>query len=235
MKTSKLLITMVLSCFLTSVYSQKSKTIIPNFKAVYNQIVFFQPGKYLAAGDGDSIKINILKFYISDISFQNRQKPVYKEKVRFHLVNVFDSAMDHIKLSKAVNSKNDILKFSVGIDSATNAAGALSGALDPVNGMYWTWQSGYIHFKLEGSKKHGNEKAQNFQYHIGGYQFPFNSVREITLKSSNNDTLTIYVDIEKLLNTYDDVPVQNIMSPGFPAMQLANQFQSILSIRKNEP
>ena len=38
----------------------------------------------------------------------------------------------------------------LGVDSVLNYNGVHEGALDPINGMYWTWQTGYIHCKLEG-------------------------------------------------------------------------------------
>ncbi|WP_316930094.1 MbnP family protein, partial [Hymenobacter sp. IS2118] len=31
------------------------------------------------------------------------------------------------------------VSFTVGVDSARNVAGAQTGALDPNNGMFWTW------------------------------------------------------------------------------------------------
>lgn len=226
---------MLVSCLFTAVYAQKKHTSYIQCVAAFNQRPISLNTKYTASNNGDSISIETLKFYISDITFLNNHKSVYKEKVRFHLVNALDTAKRFIKLSKLVNAQHTKIRFSMGIDSTTNASGAIGGALDPVNGMYWTWQSGYIHFKLEGKRKHGNGKAQSFQYHIGGYQFPNNSVREISLETHNNDTVTIYIDVEKLLNSYEGVLAQNIMSPGLEAIRLANHFQSILSIRKNDP
>jgi hypothetical protein len=57
------------------------------------------------------------------------------------------------------------VRLTLGVDSTTNAAGVHCCALDPANGMYWSWQSGYIQFKLEGKEKDGN--ALNL--HLGGF------------------------------------------------------------------
>lgn len=130
-----------------------------------------------------------------------------------------------------MTAQYDELQFSIGIDSTTNALGALGGALDPINGMYWTWQSGYIHFKLEGKRKRGTDKAQNFQYHIGGYQHPYNTCRSIRLKTENHDTLLLSLDIKTMIQTAE----HNIMSPGPAALKLANQMPGIFSIRKHDP
>jgi hypothetical protein len=45
----------------------------------------------------------------------------------------------------------DAIQFNLGLDSLTNVSGALGGDLDPTKGMYWTWQNGYVNFKLQGS------------------------------------------------------------------------------------
>jgi hypothetical protein len=42
------------------------------------------------------------------------------------------------------------ITFSAGIDSLTSTAGIQKGVIDPINGMYWAWQSGYVNFKIEG-------------------------------------------------------------------------------------
>jgi len=235
MRINKHVMAMLVSCLFTAVYAQKKPTSYIQFVATFDQRPISLDTKYIASNNGDSISIETLKFYISDITFLNNHKSVYKEKVQFHLVNALDTVQSFIKLSKPLAAQHTKIQFLMGIDSSTNASGALGGALDPTNGMYWTWQSGYIHFKLEGKRKHGTDKAQSFQYHIGGYQFPNNSVREISLETHNNDTLTIYVDVEKQLNSHEGVLAQNIMSPGLAAMLLANRFQNILSIRKNDP
>lgn len=57
------------------------------------------------------------------------------------------------------------VRLTLGVDSTTNAAGVHCCALDPANGMYWSWQSGYIQFKLEGKEKNG----QQLNLHLGGF------------------------------------------------------------------
>ena len=72
------------------------------------------------------------------------------------------------------------ITFLLGVDSARNNGSAQTGALDLVNGMYWTWL-GYIATKLEGQYKQGNGSYNSFLYHIGGYMEPNNNMRWITV------------------------------------------------------
>lgn len=98
----------------------------------------------------DTISISSLKFYLSDIALYQDEKPVFLFQKKYHLYDIQDSntfvILETIPASLAYNT----IKFSIGIDSTTNVSGAIEGSLDPMFGMYWTWQSGYINFKLEG-------------------------------------------------------------------------------------
>ena len=69
----------------------------------------------------------------------------------------------------------DAIQFNLGIDSLTNVSGALGGDLDPTKGMYWTWQNGYVNFKLQGTSDLCNNPKNEFEFHLGGYLKPFNN------------------------------------------------------------
>ena len=45
----------------------------------------------------------------------------------------------------------------------------MDGDLDPVHGMYWTWQSGYIQFKLEGLLR-DSAGERKLELHLGGFE-----------------------------------------------------------------
>jgi hypothetical protein len=54
--------------------------------------------------------------------------------------------------------------LTMGVDSARNVSGAQEGALDPANGMFWSWTSGYIMIKAEGLSPQG--AGGSFTYHL---------------------------------------------------------------------
>ena len=102
-----------------------------------------------SAGD---YKIDVLRFYISNIRFFNKESLVYQEQNSFHLCDAAIPNSNRFLMRQSENIVYDKLQFDIGIDSVTNVSGALGGALDPTNGMYWTWQNGYINFKMEGKE-----------------------------------------------------------------------------------
>lgn len=76
----------------------------------------------------------------------------------------------------------DSITFLIGVDSLHNVSGAQTGALDPVNDMFWTWNSGYVMAKLEGNSSSSPQMNQKFEYHIGGYSGKHNVVKKLSFR-----------------------------------------------------
>lgn len=170
----------------------------------------------------DSIQISLFKMYISNIELKKGNKVVFKEKNSFHLIDFSDSSSTSFLLT---NKKVDYtsISFQVGVDSSSTLSGALGGDLDPTKGMYWTWQTGYIHFKLEGINNFSDKK--DFVYHIGGFQYPNNTLRKIELKTSKKPTITIDFQLDQLIYQVEKLDVEQVMSPG----KSANEISVIIS------
>jgi hypothetical protein len=134
---------------------------------------------------GQAYTITNLKYYISNISLIQKGKVAYKSADHF-LVNEEEEISKTILLKQIPEGNYEAISFMIGIDSIHNCSGAQSGALDAVNGMYWTWNSGYIFMKLEGRSPFSRSPGNIFEYHIGGYKAPANCIRIITLKPENS-------------------------------------------------
>ena len=80
------------------------------------------------------------------------------------------------------------ITFTIGVDSLRNVAGAQSGALDPSNNMFWSWNTGYIFLKMEGTSPESPSKALVF--HVGGFMKPYNAIRTVS-PSFNGKTVTV--------------------------------------------
>jgi hypothetical protein len=114
------------------------------------------------------------------------------------------------------------VSFILGVDSATQSAGALDGELDPLKGMYWTWQSGYIHFKLEGMIRQADGNEQKITLHLGGYRSPNNSIQKISLLSSESlSAVTLELDLIDLIENVLSSHRFHIMSPGKDAVEFS--------------
>jgi hypothetical protein len=175
--------------------------------------------------ESDSLKIETLKFYLTGFSLSKSGKTIWKEKYSYHLVDFSKPKSQYFSLDIGKNVAFDSIHFYLGTDSLTNVSGVMGGDLDPTKGMYWAWNSGYINFKLEG--KH---KSRPFEFHLGGYTSPFQTVQKINLKVHSVDNLTLSFNISKFLNTIDLVNQPNIMSPCKESKRLSKLAASLFYI-----
>jgi len=111
------------------------------------------------------LHVELLKCYVGHIEILDINRQVIgKDSAAYRLLDF--SNRSSLNFSIPINSiKACYIRITLGVDSVTNAAGVHCCALDPANGMYWSWQSGYIQFKLEGKEKDGT--ALNL--HLGGF------------------------------------------------------------------
>ena len=113
------------------------------------------------------------------------------------------------------------ISFIIGVDSLHNCSGAQAGALDPVNAMFWTWNTGYIFLKLEGKSPASKSPGNIFEYHIGGYKQPTNCIRQVSLafkaplklNSSHLEVeLHIKADAAEVLKTPTTIDISQLSS-----------------------
>lgn len=203
-----------------SVYSQSSASTTFQFVPLYKN----HPLQFDSTND--SLKISKLFFYISNINFLLDNKVVYTEPNSFHLI---DASLPESMLISLTGDKlidYNAIQFQLGIDSITNVAGAMGGDLDPTKGMYWTWQSGYINFKIEGTSSISTARNHEFQFHLGGYQSPFNALQTIKFKIVPQQKIYIYFDVDKFFARIDLSKQNHVMSPGEEAVELSKHAAS---------
>ncbi len=176
------------------------------------------------------VQIETLKFYLSQVELYDGDKLVYSEANSYHLIDVEDPESLQFTLRVPEFLSFSTLTFSIGLDSLTNVSGAFGGALDPTNGMYWTWQSGFINFKLEGTADHCPARHHRFQYHIGGYQAPYNTLQKVTLEVLDTDHIRLELAIDRLLETINPKKIYQIMSPNEAAVNFSKLLVSLFTI-----
>lgn len=211
--------------------SQKMQAITVHFKPVFhNQDIVLEDSSYLITG-GNFIKFEMLKFYITNVQLLHDNKIIWKESNSFHLYDYSDSVHDKITLTTPKNIKYNQIQFNLGIDSVTNVSGALGGDLDPTKGMYWTWQSGYINFKLEGTCSLCSNPKKEFQFHVGGYQAPFNTLQTVSLKVNSNENTDVELELQKFIDGIDLSKHDHIMSPNQGAVFLSQLLVKCFSVK----
>lgn len=179
----------------------------------------------------DSVIFESLRFYLSGFELTRNGKSVWKESESYHLIDLENPASCEILLNIAKNTNFDRIRFYLGIDSLTNSGGVKGGDLDPVKGMYWTWQTGYIHFKLEGKSNLCPTRNNQFSLHIGGYSFSQNTLQTLEFSVSDPDKVTIELDLLRFLEEIDLRDQNHVMSPGAQAVKLSQQLALLFQNR----
>jgi len=132
--------------------------------------------------NGDDFKITTFKYYISNVNLIAKDGSKVAIPDSYFLVNAADSATLNQQITNIPEGKYTGITFTIGVDSLHNFAGAQTGVLDPANGMFWTWNSGYIFVKFEGESPKSTAKKNRLTFHIGGAKDPNNTIRTFTQK-----------------------------------------------------
>ncbi|MEY4905073.1 MAG: hypothetical protein RLZZ292_2888 [Bacteroidota bacterium] len=180
--------------------------------------------------NGDSLLVEMLRFYISNIEFWQKDNVIFQEKNSVHLIDAASPQTLQFSFNLPSEIEYDQLKFNLGIDSTTNVSGAFGGDLDPTKGMYWTWQSGYVNFKIEGKSAQSKARNNEFQYHLGGYLLPFYALQKVVLPLKKKDDIHVVFDVAEFLTQSDFAKKSHIMSPSTEAVSLSERVAKGFSV-----
>ena len=231
---SKLFVFTAAVFFSSSSFCQKSadRKATIRFNTVAN-------GKQLILSDGSYINefgenytISKLRYYISNLCFIT-SSPAVTVKNTF----LADAGKENIFRIKKPSGEIKGITFQVGVDSLLNCSGAQSGALDPLNDMFWTWNSGYVMFKLEGTGDSSHADLHRIEQHIGGYKGNYKSMRQVKLYFKNGvpDNLTIQLDLDKYWSGLNKIHIARtpiITTVGEGAKRSADNFPGMFSIKQ---
>lgn len=182
---------------------------------------------------GEPITITRFKYYISHISINEKEL-----SPNTFLINEADSASKIIVFTTGITSPQT-LSFVMGVDSLLNICGVQTGALDPLNGLFWTWNSGYIFAKMEGKSDSSHAPAHSVNWDVGGFRTPYNASRKIQLTIPINITraadpvIVIDADLLKWFNAKHTITIAQsplCHQPGKLAMQLADNYSTMFTV-----
>jgi len=188
---------------------------------------------------GEPFTVTKFKYYISNVSLENKTDK-QQEKESYHLADARDSNSLSFSYPVAEGKYHDLV-FLLGVDSIHNCSGAQTGALDPMNDMFWTWNSGYVMAKLEGQAD-SSKAMHRMEYHIGGYKGGENVVQRIILHAANiisvtpgkETIITIETDIAKWWQTIDKIKISEnpvCTTPGPLAKRIAVNYSNMFAIQ----
>lgn len=140
---------------------------------------------------GDRFTVTTFNYYISNIKLTKSDGSTFAQPESYYLVKQSEEESRHFTIPDVPVGDYTGITFTIGVDSARNVAGAQTGALDPSNNMFWSWNSGYIFLKMEGTSPDSRNNALVF--HVGGFMKPYNAIRTVS-PSFNGKTMMVRAD-----------------------------------------
>lgn len=184
---------------------------------------------YIINNWSDSVHFTTVRFYLSNIILLNKEKEVGQAVQQYILVDILDINSLHFTIP--YKDTFDAIQFTLGVDSAQQIKGAAGDDLDPMHGMYWTWQSGYINAKIEGNCADCGNADNSFQLHIGGYRYPYATEQTIQLSCAGSASMQLQFSVDKMLEKIQCSEYHHIMQPGDAARQLSEFMAGAFSIQ----
>jgi hypothetical protein len=190
---------------------------------------------------GESYTITKFKYYISNIRLSGGAGTAI-EKESYHLVD--QSLPGSLTFSFETDENTfSTLQFLIGVDSIRNVSGAQTGALDPLNDMFWTWNSGYVMAKMEGVSPRSNQAGNIIEYHIGGFSGVNGVLKGISLalppdkplviKQGQTSEITVEADFNKWWQAPNDVKIADMpvcTTPGVLAKKVADNYSKMFTV-----
>lgn len=185
---------------------------------------------------GETITVERFRYYVSNFSVKNDKGETTRLAAQYFLIDQEDPNTQTISLTIPSGAVTQ-LSFLLGVDSIRNVSGIQTGALDPVKGMFWTWNSGYVMAKLEGTSSVVNAAGNRFTFHVGGFKTGMNVLKQIdlALPASANEINEIHInaDINHWFKGATELKIAETPvchSPGALAMRIADNYSSMFSI-----
>jgi len=199
-------------------------------------------GKPLLNPFGEVYTINSFSYYISHFSLITVQGSEVDLPVSYFLISEKQPISKKINFDAPAGNYKAI-RLMIGVDSTRNVSGVQSGALDPVNGMFWTWNTGYIFAKLEGKSPASIAPMQNVTYHIGGFSSPYNAIRMVELplpevlklRAGGQANLSVEANVDAWFNSKNPIRITQeafCMNPGTLALKISENYANMFTVLK---
>ncbi|MEO8211383.1 MAG: MbnP family protein [bacterium] len=189
---------------------------------------------------GQTFNVTKFKYYIGNIRLKRTDG---KEFVldEYFLINQENENSGELLLNGVEPGVYSSVSFIIGVDSTRNCSGIQDGALDPLLGMFWAWNTGYVFLKIEGRSPQSKSTGNIIEYHVGGFKDPVNSIRNIDLKckeykltvtEGKNSVVKIKTDISEIfkLPVSIDFSVLSSVTDLNNATLMAENYSDMFSI-----
>lgn len=198
------------------------------------------PDKPVINPHGEPMTITNLAYYLSNFALVDVADQTVMLSPQYYLVSEKDAGSKTIRFFVPEGSYK-ALKLLIGVDSARNVSGIQSGALDPANGMFWSWNTGYIFAKLEGKSAVSTAPLQNVTYHIGGFKTTENALQTVLLgfpqtleaKKAKIPSIAVSADAGKWFSGKHAIKIADApfcMNPGELAIKISENYAAMFTV-----
>ena len=149
-------------------------------------------------GSGEEFTLTTFNYFISNVALKKADGTVVKFPEQYFLIRQADPTTWEPKLADVPAADYTEISFLIGVDSTRSVAGVdkRTGVLDELSygddGMAWSWNSGYIFVKMEGTSPVvplNSAGKRAFAMHVGGYKGSANNLRTVTMPLNTNATV----------------------------------------------
>lgn len=189
---------------------------------------------------GEDFTVKTFKYYISNVVLTTTDGSTYAEPESYHLVDESDASSKMFNITDVPAGDYKSVTFMIGVDSARNVSGAQTGALDPIHGMFWSWNNGYIMAKFEGTSPQSTGTDGYVEYHVGGFKGENSVLRTVTLNFDevmkvDNNTVHQHINVNLAHWFHGDnhilfADVYDVHMPGETARKMADNYQHMFSL-----
>ena len=180
--------------------------------------------------NSDVMTFTTFKYYVSNFKLKKTDGTWWSHPESYFIVDLSNPSSLTVSLTNVPAGDYTDLEYTLGVDSLRNVSGAQTGALSTSNGMFWSWNTGYIMLKAEGTSPQSG--TGNFAFHLGGFQGTNNIVTTKTVsfgtvlkvEKENNTEVHLIANPAKLFHADPLSSGTNVMMPGAKAKSMADNF-----------
>jgi hypothetical protein len=197
--------------------------------------------EYYKNANLDSFTVSIFRYYISNVILTKSDNSTYVVPNSYFKVDHNTTGKNVVTMSTIPFASYKSVQFIIGVDSTRNVSGAQSGDL-AVSDMFWSWSTGYIFGKFEGTSPKSIATGNSLTYHIGGFKVPNSGIRTVNL-SFGSSTANVSASITPEVHITSDLAkwfngaggminfatLNTIMSPGANSVKIADNYQAMFT------
>ena len=190
---------------------------------------------------GETFIVSTFEYYLSNIQFTKSDGTTYAAPDTYFLVDQATAKTLSFTVPNVPAGDYTGVSFIVGVDAQkTGLTDPLTftgkfDALNPAYNMYWTWNSGHIFMKMEGTLT-STSPTKPLTCHIGGYTGATNAIvtaapsfgsGKLAVRADKTPTIALQANVVKLFDGPNPVTLSTFMGahmPGAQSVQIAQNY-----------